>query len=487
MSAGLVAERRGCQEPRLSLVPGAVDALDAEDAAGLAAAYGLSPDPWQRDVLDGWMGRRRDGKWAASRCGLTVPRQNGKNGVLEIRELFGMVELGEKFLHTAHEVKTARKAFARLLSFFDNEREFPELASLVLDVRRANGQEAIYLLNGASVEFIARSKGSGRGFTVDVLVCDEAQELSDDALAALLPTTSAAPLGNPQLILTGTPPAPSMNGEVFFRMRDLAQKATDKRLSWKEWSSPELDVWQANPSLGGRLNIESVEDEQATMDPVTFARERCGVWDETWNASLIDLSNWPALMDLDAALTSPSSFAVAVSPDRKWASIGVAGPSGTAGKTHLELIERRPGVDWLLARGLELKAKHGKIPFVVDDHGPAASLIEEMRKARLNVIGLKVSECADATEQFIDGVQAGVYIHGPQPEVDDAILGLKPRTFGDRLLLGRKPSTTDITAIEVLAFAAFGAATRKPRARAINLNELMGELNGQDVVRPDAP
>jgi hypothetical protein len=33
--------------------------------------------------------------------------------------------LGEKFLHTAHEVKTARKAFLRIASFFENRRNTP--------------------------------------------------------------------------------------------------------------------------------------------------------------------------------------------------------------------------------------------------------------------------------------------------------------------------------------------------------------------------
>jgi hypothetical protein len=36
------------------------------------------------------------------------------------------------------------------------------------------------------VEFIARSKGSGRGFTVDVLVCDEAQDLADEELGGVV-------------------------------------------------------------------------------------------------------------------------------------------------------------------------------------------------------------------------------------------------------------------------------------------------------------
>jgi hypothetical protein len=86
----------GVQTPRVSLVPHARSS-DADDAAILATAYGLTPDVWQFNVLQSWLGVRSDGKWASARCGLAVPRQNGKNGVLEVRELFGMVMLGEKF------------------------------------------------------------------------------------------------------------------------------------------------------------------------------------------------------------------------------------------------------------------------------------------------------------------------------------------------------------------------------------------------------
>src|SRR5699024_3149953 len=124
-------------------------------------------------------------------------RQNGKNAVVEILELYALTILGFRVLHTAHEVKTARKAFLRLASFFENDRERPDLAGMVKSIRQANGQEQIFLTNGGSVEFIARSKNSGRGFTVDMLVCDEAQECPEEAQAALLPTFPAAPSGDP--------------------------------------------------------------------------------------------------------------------------------------------------------------------------------------------------------------------------------------------------------------------------------------------------
>ena len=104
------------QVPRVHVAPHAATS-DADLAAAFAAAYGLEPDEWQRNVLEDWLGLKA-GKWTSLTCGISVPRQNGKNALLEIRELYGMVALGEKILHTAHEVKTAQKHFRRLKYFF---------------------------------------------------------------------------------------------------------------------------------------------------------------------------------------------------------------------------------------------------------------------------------------------------------------------------------------------------------------------------------
>ena len=151
--------------------------------------------------MSDWL-RVRAGRWASLDCGLSCPRQNGKNAILEVYELFVTVGLGRRVLHTAHEVKTGRKHFRRLRYFFgeraaDPGAEFQELNKFVREIRNVNGQEGIYLTNGGSIELVARSKSSGRGFTVDTLVCDEAQELTDDELQAINPSISAAPSGDP--------------------------------------------------------------------------------------------------------------------------------------------------------------------------------------------------------------------------------------------------------------------------------------------------
>ena len=138
-----MADRIGSQTPRIQVEPERVRS-DGEDAAILMAAYGNSLDPWQRSVVDCWLGRDSSGAYSVTSAGLALPRQNGKNVCLEAREFFGLVVSGEKILHTAHQVRTAKKSFNRLARMFTDKRH-PEIISLVKNIRRTNGEEAIEL------------------------------------------------------------------------------------------------------------------------------------------------------------------------------------------------------------------------------------------------------------------------------------------------------------------------------------------------------
>jgi hypothetical protein len=470
-----VAVLSGSQSPRVVRVPKAV-ASHVDDAAFLASSYGLVPDEWQFDVLDAWLGETKAGKWAASRCGLAVPRQNGKNSALEVRELYGMVVLGEKFGHTAHEVKTARKAFNRLASFFENERQFPELAALVDDIRKTNGQEAIILTNGGSVEFVARSRGSGRGFTWDVLVTDEAQELSDEQLEALLPTISSAPSGNPQMIVTGTPPGPNSVGEVFTRIRSAGVAGKDRRLAWHEWSVPEgpVDVrdrslWAAtNPALGGRLNVTVVADELEAMSPDGFARERLGQWaSASADAGPISPEAWAGRrVDAESAPTDGDvAYAVDMSPDRSRIAVAAC-RRPTDGVPHVELFRHEGagrGTAWLVDLLVERWPNASAI--VMDGSSPAMSLVPDLsaRKVRVTVTGS--GDMAKACGMLFDAVRDGKVTNIRQPALDTAVAGAKKRLIGAAGAWGwdRKNPEVDITPLVAVTLALFGAMTTKRR------------------------
>ena len=414
-------------KPRIRRVPRSAS-NEVDDAVFLASSYGLTPDAWQEDVLESWLGRRSDGRWSAATCGLAVPRQNGKNAVIEVRELFGMVALGERFLHTAHEVKTARKAFLRIASFFENEREYPELAALKREIRKTNGQEAVILTNGGSVEFIARSKGSGRGFTVDVLVLDEAQDLTSEELEALLPTISAAPTGNPQVILTGTPPKPDrVQGEVFRSVREQGESGSDARLAWTDFGVGGADLpdvsdrslwFAANPALGGRLGIGEVEREQALMadNPEGFAAERLGWWrPSVIGGGVIPMDRWHALR-VDAPDGAPQAFAVDMTWDREWASIGVA----VGG--YVDVVEHRRGSAWVVEACQNLQAVHD-VAVWVDPKGPAANLIDPLQDAGVHVQQFSGDDYKRSCGGFFDAVSDGSLSHSGHPALDAAVGG----------------------------------------------------------------
>ncbi|MQB02008.1 MAG: hypothetical protein GEU78_17390 [Actinobacteria bacterium] len=450
--------------PRVRVAPRAAES-EGEDACFLASSYGLTPDDWQEDALDDWMGRRQDGRWAAATCGLAVPRQNGKNVTIEVRELYGMAVLGESFLHTAHEVKTARKAFLRIASFFENERQFPELAAMVREIRKTNGQEAVWLKNGGGVEFIARSRGSGRGFTVDVLVCDEAQDLTYEELAALLPTISAAPLGNPQVILTGTPPDPDRaqlaKGEVFCRVRADGEAKRDARLAWTDFGAadgplPDVDdddeVAAHNPALGIRLSMGEVRRERGLMSPATFARERMGWWgDPATDASVIDLAVWAGLADRSAESPESVSLVIDVAPDRAASTVGVAGPNG---EQTLVLEHTQSGTAWVVPKVVELVAVRNVVEVALTP-GQAESLVPDLVEAGVEFERLTTRQAGAACAAFQEAVKSGSVVHVGQKDLDTAVGNARTRYAGEVEVWDRREPRVNISPLVACSGAAY--------------------------------
>ena len=278
---GVPADGLGEQRPRLWSAPPSVWS-EGERVAGLSAAAGLVLDPWQAWVLDQGLGRREDGMWSAFEVALIVSRQNGKGSVLEALELAALFldDFGaDLILHSAHEFKTAAEAFLRIRSLVENR---PEFERRVERIRTAAGAEAIELKNGKRLRFVARSSGSGRGFSSDLVILDEAYQLGDREMAALLPTLSARP--DPQVWYTSTAGGP--DSIQLGRVRARGEAAGDASLAFMEWSAEDGDspsalaTWaRANPGLGIRIAPEYIEREMAALGPEAFARERLSIGD----------------------------------------------------------------------------------------------------------------------------------------------------------------------------------------------------------------
>lgn len=445
----------GNQVPRFNTAPSPAgfDVSDGQDAIWYARQYGLTADPWQETVCESWMRRTKQGRWCSPTWSVTVPRQNGKNGALEIVELFGMAELGLKFLHTAHEVKTARKAFIRLKFFFgekanDPNARFPDLNAMVHTVRSTNGQEAIILHNGGQIEFVARSKGSGRGFTVDVLVLDEAQELQDEQLEALLPTISAAPSGDPVTIYMGTPPDSGELekgiGEPFVRVRKNALEGLGA-VAWVEFSarfyvedltddelkalvlSPKHHA-DANPAYNIRILPSTIEGELTQFSARSFARERLNVWPKAGGKpTIFPPGRWADLaIEPDAAGDWPlAAIGVDMNPDRTQVSIIFS--SFTEKGVCVELIAQAPFNDGGTTALVDYLWEHAKRnrPVVIHGFSQAKTLVPHLQKKKMMVRVLSGGEWVEACMNFYDDVTRNKNIvHFGEPRIDTSFAGI---------------------------------------------------------------
>lgn len=420
----------------------------ADNALELAAGYGLVADPWQADVVRAWLRQDRGGMWCSSTWGVSVARQNGKNGALEVVELYGMVVLGLKFLHTSHLLPSARKAFKRLMSFFgtkvdDPHAKFPELNALVKEIRKTNGQEAIELHNGGLIELGARTSGAGRGSSFDILVVDEAQEYEEDEQEALEATVSASPSGDPIIIYMGTPPADlSERGAPFVRVRNAAITKADKRSAWVE-HSPDGDVdkmdeatlraftadrnnWAAgNPALGGRIKVRTVEGEHFRFSPRSFARERLNMWPSPRAAGRAAFTKWDSLLNESPdAEWQVAAYGVDMNLERTKVSIGVSTFADDS-MVHLELAADAPFdeagtaslVDWLWER-----AKR-RIPVVIDSYSPARDLLEaHLRQKKMKVFILSAQEYTQACAGLYEAVEKHPSVsHFGQEHLDNSV------------------------------------------------------------------
>lgn len=465
----------GSQTPRILFKPDSISSAGRE-AIDLAASAGLFLDPWQQLALDVALGERDDGKWAAFEVALIVSRQNGKNSVLEARELAGLFLFDEQLiLHSAHEFKTAKEAFTRICRLIQNN---PALASRVKAYPRNPSEFGIDLHTGQRLRFIARSSTSGRGYSADVAIMDEAFKLNSEAMAALLPTLSSRP--NPQVWYTSS--AAMATSEQLHLVRKRALAGEDKRLAYMEWSAPEdCDPYEksnwalANPALGYRMELDFIEAEAEALTVEAFRRERLSIPDEMLGEAIIPPGLWDACRDRGSKLDGKLTFAVDMRLDRSSASICVAGRRND-GLIHVEVIDNREGTSWIVPRLQELVKKWRPGQLLLDAGGPAGSILRDLQDLGIEPKLVGMREFAQACGAFYDAVLNNDVRHIGQPTLDVAVSGAVKRKVGDLWTFNRA-GDVDTSPVVASSIAFWGVTSRKGRTRAINLAAALDAAN----------
>lgn len=418
---------------------------------------------WQKFIVNAIMARNNQDLWTHMNFGYAVPRQNGKNEIIAMREVYGLEE-GERILHTAHRTNTSKAAFDRLVAIleesgYENQVDFTSI--------KARGNESIELLDGGRIDFRTRTSTGGLGESFDLLVVDEAQEYTDDQRSALMYTIAASP--NPQTIYTGTPPTPISSGTVFTNLRDNTLFGNAEDTGWAEWSVDEQsdprdkDLWyQTNPSLGLRVSERNIQSEVGN-DDIDFNIQRLGYWIQYNQKSAVSKNEWKALHVDELPRFKGKLFAgIKYGHDGTNVALSIAVKTEDD-KVFVESIDCqsiRNGNAWIINF-----LKNADIQEVVIDGASGQNILADgMKQAGLKAPILPtVKEIIVANSMFEQALFQQTLVHKSQPSLYQVVTNCDKRNIGSSGGFGYRSQIeeNDIALMDSMILAQWACAEAK--------------------------
>lgn len=460
------------EEMKARQIPTASVILPYEETHGKAAidlynSTGRTAQEWQELMLYDILAVRDDGLFVHTKFGYSIPRRNGKNEVIAMRELWAL-EQGEQCLHTAHRVSTSHMAWERMKKLVEGlgytEPEDYKTTSTL-------GMESIRLKKtGGKIDFRTRSSRGGLGEGFDLLIIDEAQEYTDDQQSALKYVVTDSL--NPQTIFCGTPPTPISSGTVFTKMRKAVLGGETENSGWAEWgvevkTDPhDRDAWyRCNPSLGTIFTERSVKDEIGE-DIDDFNIQRLGLWLKYNLKSAISKAEWEELK----AETMPQlkgKLFVGI----KYGHDGTNVCLSVAAKTIDDLVfvesidcrEIRAGNAWILDF-----LKKADVASVTIDGAQGTILAQEMRREHLGTpVLMTTKEVCIANGKFEQALYKKTITHMNQPALTQSISNCEKRLIGSAGGFGYKSlkESIEIGLMESMIIAFWACSESKIKAK----------------------
>lgn len=439
----MTKKKIGNQKPTQSLILSTKNS-DYKEAIELYERSGRKSQKWQTNLLKAILSKTKKGLWVHTKFGYSVPRRNGKNEIIAMRELYGLNK-GEHINHTAHRTTTSHAAWERLLRIISQAgfKEDIDYTSL-----RASGREKIeFLKTGGVIEFRTRTSTGGLGEGFDLLVIDEAQEYTDDQQSALKYVVTDSQ--NPQTIFCGTPPTPVSSGTVFTKLRKKTLNGETKNTGWAEWSVEEQsdlynkELWYlTNPSLGTILTERSIEDEIGD-DEVDFNIQRLGLWIRYNQKSAISKVDWDNLIVNKIPKFKGKLFAgIKYGADGTNVSMSIAVKTEDE-KIFIESIDCqsiRNGNTWII----NFLKKADVADIVVDGQSGQKILADEMKEFKIKAPILPtVKEVIVANSMWEQGIYQNSICHNNQPSLTKVVTNCEKRLIGSGGGFGYKSQFED--------------------------------------------
>lgn len=470
--------KRGNQKPTRAHI------LDYKKSKGAEAVKyynttGRKAQTWQKNLLRDIMSVNSDGLWMHQKFGYSLPRRNGKNEVITMREFWGLVH-GELIFHTAHRTTTSHTAWERLVKLLTlagyeelgRPKQGEKLPEKSFRTTKQYGLESITMTNGGTANFRTRTNSGGLGEGYDLLIIDEAQEYTQEQESALTYVVSDSK--NPQTILCGTPPTMVSGGTVFVDMREAILSGVDTENGWAEWGvdkEPEdirdKSLWYlTNPSLGSILTERKIATEIG-KDTLDFVIQRLGLWFKYSLKSAITRNEWDALsIDMIPQFTGKLFVGIKYGIDDKNVALSLAVRTVT-GDIFVECLDIRPirdGDAWIINLLTELDIEK----IVIDGKNGQDNLEAELKEVKIkNVIKPKVSDYISAMAMFEKAINEGVIRHNNQPSLTECITNCEKRKIGSGGGFGYTSLKEDIDIIllDSVALATWICAITKPKKK----------------------
>jgi hypothetical protein len=330
--------------------------------------------------------------------------------------------------------------------------------AMVKQIRYANGQESVTLLDGSMYEVAAATRDGVRGKTAHLIFVDETREITREAWAAIRPTTTAT---NGVLLTCSN--AGDAFSEVLNGIRESALSYPPKSLGWWEYSAEPFckltdveQILQANPAIGYTTRLETIQEYIKTAPTVEQARtEHLCLWVDAIS------SPWPyrafedlTVQDLSLNPGSLTVFGIDIAVTKKKASL-VAGqimPDGKIGVGIMHQWESDVAIDELrMAADIKDWFDKYRPTMVCFDKYATASIASRLQQSGCKVTDMSGQIFYTACGDLLEAITNNRIAHNGQSELVASMnnCGAKLSDAGWRIV--RRKSAGDVSAAIALA------------------------------------
>lgn len=460
--------------------------------AEVAKRLGLDLMPWQRLVVDvAFEIDPTTGQLWYEEVDVGVPRQSGKTTLAMTVKTFRCARFSRTPQNVLYIAQSRNKAREKFVEEHVPILQRSALFAKAFELRLSNGSEHIKWRNGSRWGIDAPTRTAGHGATLDHVDIDEAFSQQDNrSEQALRP----AMITRPSRQIWPYSTAGDGQSHYWWGKVESGRKAVlsgrQTRVAYFEWSAPDdadpgdpAVWWSTIPALGHTITESAIasEWERASLSGEAavnlFRRAFLNQWVEIpqtgedigW--SKIPAEAWTACRDSASALEPDArvSFAIDVTPDRRWGTIAVCGRR-VDGVDHVEVVDHQQGTGWIVERIGELVERWPAVSVCIDKAGPAGSLWDDVGRAIPTdmLIAPTTSDVARAASSMLDAIVERSVAHRGQIELDSAARAAKERKLGESWAWARAGSSVPISPLVAVSLARW-ALRRTPEADAPNV------------------